>query len=157
MTAESKSKLESLTVALEGAEKRLQHALEAAEVGIWEWDLATNKLYWDKRMFHLFEVTDKEFKGDYSSFRSRVHPEDLAMLENQVNNCIKNGIPFVYWFRIKSKIKPDGWKYIKGKGRVIRDASNKPIIMTGVNLESDCPTEFLNFINKSPKLPNKTK
>ncbi len=124
-------------------EARFAHALEAAEVGIWEWNFLTGELFWDSQMFKIFKVDKSHFNGKYEDFAKCVHPEDLKALEKQIKDCIDFNVPYVYFFRIKDPATPTGWKYIKGKGRVFRDVTGKAISMSGVNLVSDCPDEFL--------------
>lgn len=132
-------------------ESRFAHALEAAEVGIWEWNLVTDNLYWDDRMFKIFKVDKSHFTGRYSDFAACVHPDDLKALEKQIKDCIDYNVPYVYFFRVKDPANPTGWKYIKGKGKVFRDETGKAVSMSGVNLVSDCPDEFL----KTFQPPNK--
>lgn len=136
------NQLQEITSKLNIWESRFADALDAAEVGIWEWDLEENKLYWDGRMFKIFKVDKSNFSGKYEDFSSRIHPDDLKSLESQIKDCIDLNIPFVYFFRVKDPTIPTGWKYVKGKGKVFRDASGKAVRMSGVNMVSDCPEDF---------------
>jgi PAS domain-containing protein len=144
------SDIKTITDKLNTLEGKFNAALDAAEVGIWEWDFATNELIYDNRMMDLYELP-RSSKVNYELWRNLVHPEDLPGVEAKIKDCIEHNKPYIYWFRIKSNTNPSGWKYIKGKGRVIRDESNKIIGMNGVNLESDCPEEFIKFNSNSSK------
>ena len=144
------SDIVDITSKLDNLEGKFNAALDAAEVGIWEWDLATNELIYDNRMMDLYELP-RTSRVNYEFWRNQVHPDDLSGVEAKIKDCVEHDKPYIYWFRIKSHTNPTGWKYIKGKGRVIRDSSNKVIGMNGVNLESDCPQEFIKFNSNSPK------
>lgn len=137
------NQLHEITQKLDLWESRFADALDAAEVGIWEWDLETNNLYWDERMFKIFKIDKSHFHNCYKDFADCVHPDDLKNLEKQIRDCIDLNVPFVYFFRIKDPTIPTGWKYVKGKGKVFRDETGRAIRMSGVNLVSDCPDDFL--------------
>ncbi|MHA5871321.1 PAS domain S-box protein, partial [Pseudomonas aeruginosa] len=36
--------------------ERIKLATDAGQIGIWEWDLARNRLHWDFRMFDLYGI-----------------------------------------------------------------------------------------------------
>ncbi len=71
---------------------RLELALSTSQIGVWEFDSATESLIWDERMCELYDVP-KEEKPEYSHWVDRIHPDDLeqaklefslALLEQQV-------------------------------------------------------------------------
>jgi PAS domain-containing protein len=146
-----KRDIKEITSKLDVLESKFNSALDAAEVGIWEWNLLTNELYFDERMIQLYEFAPGEWKSTYQCWKDKVHPDDIVLLESKIKDCIEHDVPYIYWFRIKSYTNPSGWKFLKGKGKVIRDDSNKAIAMTGVNIESDCPEEFFKFNSNSSK------
>src|SRR5262249_58338263 len=63
---------EDLGLALE----RLALALSATGLGVWERDLATNRVTWSESMYQLFGRTPEEFSGDPDEVLSFVHPDD---------------------------------------------------------------------------------
>jgi PAS domain-containing protein len=56
---------------LVGGEERLRLALQAANMGIWEWDIANDSLIWDERMFELYHLHPEGFSKVYEAWQAR--------------------------------------------------------------------------------------
>ncbi|MFX7197946.1 PAS domain-containing protein, partial [Acinetobacter baumannii] len=54
---------------------RLRIASEAAQIGIWDYDLTTNTLRWDDRTRALFGLS-RDAPVSYDVFLAGLHPED---------------------------------------------------------------------------------
>ena len=76
---------------LQETEQRLRLATEAAEMGIWEWHIPGNTVYWDNNMFHLYGLAPRA-NGivNYSDWASTLLPEELAEQEAILKNTIQN-------------------------------------------------------------------
>jgi PAS domain S-box-containing protein len=61
--------------ALRESEERLRIASEAAQIGIWDYDLTTNTLRWDDRTHALFGQS-RDAPVSYDVFLAGLHPED---------------------------------------------------------------------------------
>ncbi len=61
--------------ALRESKERLQLALDAAQLGWWQYDPLHHVTLWDKRLKQMFDVAKD--KTDTGEFTKRVHPEDL--------------------------------------------------------------------------------
>ncbi len=110
---------------------KLKLALGVGKIGIWDWDLKSNYLVWDKNMFLLFDYDEKEFKNSYEDFASRVHPEDIERVAKEINDCISQKIDFVSEFRL---VLRDGTiKYVGAMGTFIYDDEGKAWKMIGSN------------------------
>ncbi len=118
---------------LQDVSKRLEMALEAAAIGIWEWDVVTNHLYWDDRMLSIYGVSREEFTGHYEDWQQRVHPDDLAgqdQNEQQALNGERNGDAE---FRI---VRPDGTvRIISSASQIQRNQQGRPIRVIGLNID----------------------
>jgi len=64
-------------VALLQAQERLRRAASAGNVGLWDWDLRTNEVYYSPEWKRQIGHTEAEIAGDIGEWRSRLHPEDL--------------------------------------------------------------------------------
>ncbi len=62
---------------------RLSLATEAAAIGIWEWNTATNEIIWDDRMYELYGAP-RECRITYEIWKSYIHPDDLPKYEAQL-------------------------------------------------------------------------
>src|SRR5262249_45997449 len=54
----------------------LQEALEAARLGIWSWDLATNTVNWSSNLAALHGLAPGSFDGSYAGFLNAINEED---------------------------------------------------------------------------------
>ncbi|MFN0274788.1 MAG: PAS domain S-box protein [Chitinophagales bacterium] len=77
--------------ALKESDERLRLATQTSGVGIWEWNLITNKVRWDAQMFHIYgvEPTADGFI-EYETWSNAVVPEDLAEQERILQDTVKN-------------------------------------------------------------------
>lgn len=128
---------------LEMSEKRVLSALKHAEIGVWEWDLETNWLYWDNKMFELFGVEKDSFVNTYDDFIKAVHPDDVQKVEKKIKDCMENkNKVYYYCFRVK---RGNAYTLITGRGGIERNLDGQPVKMTGICYEvnSKCPVREL--------------
>ena len=67
---------------LEALKQRLQLALEAGGIGVWDWDLRTNRVVYDERLFAMHGLSptpDRVIR--YEDWANQVHPDDLPQQE----------------------------------------------------------------------------
>lgn len=69
---------------LAAAEKWLQLAVDAADLGIWEHDLATGEYLWNDRMFHLLEHVPGSIAPTSETWIARIHPDDRQKVDARV-------------------------------------------------------------------------
>ncbi len=60
---------------LRGSQERLTLALAAARMGVWEWDVHTDTIFWSPKCGAILGLVDSN--GTLESFTNLVHPEDL--------------------------------------------------------------------------------
>lgn len=119
--------------ALRTSEARLRFALDAAGMGIWDWEIATGALSWSENLEPLHGFAKGTFDGTLEAFQSRIHPEDAASVSAAIRRSIEEGAPYDKEFRI---VWPDGTvRWMAGKGEVIRDETGLPTRMVGVGLD----------------------
>ncbi|MBL9213804.1 MAG: PAS domain S-box protein [Opitutaceae bacterium] len=111
--------------------ERLQLATEAAQVGIWDFDLVQRRLVWDNRMHELHGLAANEFDGSYQSWRERLHPEDADRVEQEAREAAEGRKPFNTSFRI---LRPDGEeRVIRACAHVQLNPAGRAVRMVGVN------------------------
>jgi len=100
---------------LKKSEERLSLALNAGQMGIFDWDLASDSIVWSEEHARLFGMRLNEFAGRYDAFAQRVHPDDLPHIEQAVEEARRNHSLYQQEFRV---IWPDGsLHWIAGQGR----------------------------------------
>ena len=114
---------------LEAADTRVQLAAEAADLGVWHWDLKTGELSWTEKCRALFGVKQDELVS-YESWLGSVHPEDRERTRELLANAMANRSDYDAAYRV---IWPDGSvHWIVAKGRTIYDDAGRGLQMIGV-------------------------
>ncbi|HMG89486.1 MAG TPA: PAS domain S-box protein [Chryseolinea sp.] len=130
--SKSKTVVKPLKNSPEKASDRQHHidmALEAAQVGIWEWFIKTDKVRWSKIVYQIFGVTKKDFKVDITSYRTLVHPDDQENLAFAIQQTMAN--KKIYYVQHRA-IWPDGTiKWIEASGNGIWNKQGEMIKLTG--------------------------
>ncbi len=80
--------LEDREAQLDRLSRRLELALAASRVGVWDYNIATEELVWDDRMKELYDIAAKEGPCEYADWRDRLHPEDLYRAESEFSYAI---------------------------------------------------------------------
>ncbi len=111
-------------------EQRLRIAQEYANIGTWDLDLMTGKLFWSERIAPLFGYPEGELETTYGNFLNAVHPDDRELLSAAVADCIEKGT----LYRIEHRcVWPDGTvRWLLETGNVTRDSSGAPQRMLGL-------------------------
>lgn len=104
-------------------------ALDAADIGVWDWDLLTGQNVWDERMLRLFGLSPEAFGRSHDAWCQRVHPEDRERLEAAIQTALETEEPYAVEHRV---CLPDGSvRFLASRGRVIRDTTGRPIRLVG--------------------------
>jgi PAS domain S-box-containing protein len=113
--------------ALSDSEERLSLALASARMGVWEWDLTINTIFWSPECYNIFGV--KSFGGNLESFTEIVHPEDRDRVWLRIEQALEQRTIYKDEFRI---VQPCGnMRWVTGLGQVQYDADGKPLRFVG--------------------------
>ena len=114
-------------------EAQLRIALEAAHMGIWDWNIVTNKLTWSDTIKALFGETSLSFDETYESFISFVHPQDRDLINQGMQNAIEEGGEYNIEYRV---VLPNGKiRWLASQGLVFRNSSGKALRMSGIDMD----------------------
>ncbi|MEO6923284.1 MAG: ATP-binding protein, partial [Bryocella sp.] len=90
--------------AADDATRRLTQALDAAELGTWTWDRATDLLDLDERSAELCDTPGAHVPISRSDLRKRiVHTEDLALTASDMHDALSQKHGYSAEFRIKDR------------------------------------------------------
>jgi len=121
--------------ALAENERRLKMAMEAAGVGIFDWDLRTGRIVWDGHSERMFGLEPGGYDGTYATFEKSVFPEDLAGVNDVVARARATRTAYSHEFRI---VWPDGSiHWVAALGEFFYDESGEPFRLCGVALDTD--------------------
>ena len=127
--ADRTAELVQANTALFESERRLRLALRAGRTGVWDWDLATNRLTWSEESYAIQAVRPGSFEGTIESFEQLVHEADRERVFENLKAAIDRGETYTCEFRI---VRPDGSvRWVTNLGVVQFDAAGQPASMTG--------------------------
>ncbi|WP_051283793.1 PAS domain S-box protein [Desulforegula conservatrix] len=113
--------------------ERFEIAVKSADIGVWDWDVINNQLFWDERMFRLYGIDKFDFRGAYESWLKGIHPEDKLRGDEEIRQALENKKEFNTEFRV---IWPNGQiRHLRAFGRVQRDETGQALRMTGINYD----------------------
>lgn len=116
---------------LRQSEERLRLALEASNMGIWDWNLRTHQLTWSSQQEILFDLAPGTFSGTYEAALDRIHPADRTSVGEALTRAIERTGRFEQEFRI---FGADGSiRWLAGQGKVFYDDAGRAMRMTGIN------------------------
>jgi PAS domain S-box-containing protein len=120
--------------ALRHSEERLSLAMDAAQMGLWEYDIAGDALMWNHHLRAMYGVGD-ETPIDFEMFVSAIYPEDRDRVLGAYNAALEGPErrDFSFEHRI---VRPDGEiGWVLAHGRVLRDAEGKPSRALGTSMD----------------------
>ncbi len=117
----------------QAARLRLELAVDAAAIGGFEWDLATNELIWDERMRVLLGV-DPGVRPSVDGFVRRILPADRPDVERANERAIARCGDLRVDFRIIDEAGATRW--LTTRGRVLGDDNGRPARMVGAVFDS---------------------
>jgi len=111
---------------------RLQLALSATSIGIWDWDIVSDNTVWDDEMYRIYNVDPQDTSKSISeSWAAAVHPDDLERVNEELRMAMTGEKDFDSEFRVVWKDK--SIHYVTGNALVVRDQDGKPLRLIGTN------------------------
>jgi PAS domain S-box-containing protein len=114
------------------SEDRLRLAQQAANWGVFEYNYETGWAYWSPEVEALYGLSRGGYDHTYEGWRRRVHPDDRARAEHQMERAMLTG-EFAQDYRVVWNDGTIRWLYSRGK--VFYDANGRPSRMVGVNVD----------------------
>ncbi|HEY1391732.1 MAG TPA: PAS domain-containing protein, partial [Methylibium sp.] len=116
---------------LRQAEQRAMIAIQAASMGVWEFNLLTGEVYWDVQMYALRGLDPADSRPPALLRDLAVHPHDLPRLQQRIHDVAEEGTIYQEQYRV---VWPDGSvHWLAVRGMVARDARGRGTRMFGVN------------------------
>jgi PAS domain S-box-containing protein len=112
---------------LRHSEQRLDLALSAAKMGVWEWHPESKQLHWSRDCQALAGLD--ELPSTLEAFKERVHHEDLPAFEQSIARALAHSVTFDFEFRLQNPGGAAHW--LTTVGRAVHDANGKPLRVVG--------------------------
>jgi diguanylate cyclase (GGDEF)-like protein/PAS domain S-box-containing protein len=116
-------------------EERLALALDAAEEGLWDWNLETGELVTSARWSEMLGYLHGEIPADIAAWEPLCHPDDLGEVHRRLG-LLFSGESSRYEFEHRLRHKDGHWVWVQGRAKVVkRDDAGNPLRVVGTNAD----------------------
>ncbi|WP_299461257.1 PAS domain S-box protein [uncultured Microscilla sp.] len=119
--------------ALRHIQDKFELAIEAGEVGIWEWNLGESNLQWNQHMHQIFDWPEDVFQNSLSDFTDRLHTDDQDRVADALQVALENKTKYDISYRAVDQ--QGNIKNIMAKGTAIYDTEDNPVNMIGTCID----------------------
>jgi len=104
-------------------------AQRIAQLGSWELDLASGRLYWSDEVFRIFEIDKNQFPASYDAFLNAIHPDDREAVNHNYTYSLEKREPYNIVHRLRMS---DGRiKWVRERCTSNFEANGKPLRSSG--------------------------
>ncbi len=122
--------------ALARSEERLSLALNASGiVGVWDWDLAADRVSADRRFAEMYGVNPDEAEtgAPLEAYLEGIHPEDRQQVADSIAEALEARGPYRGEYRLRSADGNTRW--VLATGTVVVDPDGQPVRIAGVAVD----------------------
>jgi len=114
-------------------EERLALATSHNGIGIWDFNLLTKELLCDDLILSFYDRKREDFNNSVETWMKWLHPDDLAISHQLIQESISGKRPFNHQFRT---VWPNGEiHHLQARAQIFYDASGNPTRMLGTNTD----------------------
>jgi len=114
------------------SEQRYQMAIEAADLGIWDYVVSTNKTFYSRRWKSIIGFYPDELSDRFSEWEDLLHPEDKDRMTRAMESFMNSDLR-IFEAEFRMKHKNGNFVWIKSRAIAQRDSSGKLIRILGTH------------------------
>ncbi|MBK1665377.1 diguanylate cyclase [Rhodospirillum rubrum] len=115
---------------LRKTEERFNASQRFGRIGVWDWNIKTNEVFWSDEVFPMFGFTPNAITPTYDLFIAMVHPDDFLALTDSERACLSGTALHDQEYRVVWRDGSIHW--IRETADVLRDPAGAPRRMVGV-------------------------
>jgi PAS domain S-box-containing protein len=119
---------------LREAALKQRESIKAANVGLWDWDLVTDKVSYSPEWKNQIGYEEREIGNDLEEWRSRVHPDDLEATLERVQHSIEE-VQQDHQVEFRFRHKNGSYRWILAQTSVIQDETGRAVRMLGSHVD----------------------
>ena len=119
---------------IRAGEVRTQLLIQAANVGLWDWDLLSNQVYFSPEWKMQLGYAAHELTNRYEEWDSRLHPSDRDSALTAVRE-FRAGVRPTYDVEFRLRHRDGSWRWICARADFQRDAAGRAVRIMGCHLD----------------------
>jgi two-component system cell cycle sensor histidine kinase/response regulator CckA len=120
--------------ALRESSERLRLAVQASNVGIWDWDLRTDAVVFSPEWKRQLGFEGHEIGTSIHEWRDRLHPDDLPPTLARLEWYLAHPVG-AHEVEFRMRHKDGSWRWIYARGELFRDDTGRPARMVGCHVD----------------------
>ena len=120
--------------ALKRSHDRALVALDAARMGIWEADVAADRITWSDTMARIFDRTPEQTPRTTLEFLDIVHPEDRLHVRDAIKRATSERVE-EFFLEYRTTLPDGSVRWIEGNARVLCGADGRATSLLGVAMD----------------------
>jgi PAS domain S-box-containing protein len=119
---------------LKATEERWRFALEGGNQGVWDWNVQTGDIFFSDSYKKLYGYKTEDLKGRIEEWETMIHPDDRAQMNKAIEEHLGSSDPY-YESTYRVKTKDGNYKWVLGRGMLIRDENGRALRMIGTHTD----------------------
>ncbi|HWI93994.1 MAG TPA: PAS domain S-box protein [Flavisolibacter sp.] len=119
---------------LRETEERWRFALEGGNQGVWDWNVQTGEIFFSDSYKRLYGYGANDLKGRIEEWENMIHPDDKNRMSGAIEEHVSAENPY-YESTYRVKTKNGDYKWVLGRGMLIRNEDGKPARMIGTHTD----------------------
>ncbi|NRR92532.1 PAS domain-containing sensor histidine kinase [Winogradskyella undariae] len=116
-------------------DKKYKIAIELSNIGLWEWNINTNKVFYSKESIQIIGYSESDIKNTSKFWDDKVHADDKDEYFKDFNRFLEGYIDF-YENEYRIRCKDGSYKWILDKAKVVeKDKNNKSTCIIGTHTD----------------------
>ena len=117
---------------LRTSEQRMSLVADAADLGLWEWDIERDQMWMTERTRAIFGINGAK-KVNLNQFLQLLHEDDRELAHGAMHRALQDGSNYEMEYRVK---QPNGTlRWLAARGTIQINGSKKPSLMRGVSID----------------------
>jgi PAS domain S-box-containing protein len=120
--------------ALRESEARTLMLVQSSNIGLWDWNLITNEVFYSAEWKSQLGFADGEVPGRYEEWKNRLHPEDRELALTAVEDYVE-GRRADYDVEFRLRHRDGSWRSILSRAKLTRDETGTPVRIMGCHID----------------------
>jgi len=144
--------------ALREVQSRFERAIHGTQDGLWEADVASGVMWLSPRMQALLGFAEGELGDHVDVLRERVHPEDLAVADAALKECLDQKLPIDREMRLRTKEGAYRWFRLRATPGLAPDGAVQRMSGSIQDVTSECESrDELIKVSEAAQAANRSK